>query len=135
MLDRDKETLKHLISNNGKEAILDKLNESEDTQGVIDSEFHVTFSVDCTNGDIDIEGLHIELNSNVGDLPFMIDTRYGEDNVLVTIGFNDDREAAEINEFVCNLMFRGSIEDYIREAEMFYLGNVEALGLPISNTI
>lgn len=135
MLDRDKETLKHLINSNGKEAILDKLNESEDTQGVIDSEFHVTFSVDCTNNDIDIEGLHIELNSNVGDLPFMIDTRYGEDNVLVTIGFNDDREAAEINEFVCNLMFRGSIEDYIREAEMFYLGNVEALGLPISNTI
>ena len=132
MLERDKQLLKLLIESNGKDAILTSINESEDQQGVIDSEYHVTFAVDCTDGKIDMEGLQIEVNSNVGELPFMIDDRYGLDKVLVTIGFNDEREAAEINEFVCNLMFGGSVEDYMREAELFYLGNVEALGVPIS---
>lgn len=133
MLERDKQLLRYLIDNNGKDNILKSLNESEDQEGVLDSEYHVSFNVDCTKDDIDIDALQIEINSSIGDLPFIIDDRNGLDNVIVTIGFNDSREAAEINDFVCNLMFRGSLEDYINNAEMFYLGNVEALGLPLSN--
>lgn len=130
MLNKDKEALNKILESYGKDAVLNALNESEDRQGVIDSEFHVTFSVDCTSS-LDLDSLEIELNSQVDNLPFMIDDSYGLDNVLVTIGFNDEREAAEINSFVCNLLFDGNDEEYEREAELLFLGNPEQLGLNI----
>lgn len=134
MLNKDKEVLNQILESYGKDAVLNALNESEDRQGVIDSEFHVTFSVDCTSS-LDLDSLEIELNSQVGSLPFMIDDQYGLDNVLVTIGFNDKREAAEINSFVCNLLFDGNVEEYEREAELLFLGNPEQLGLNIQSNL
>ena len=134
MLNKDKEVLNQILESYGKDAVLNALNESEDRQGVIDSEFHVTFSVDCTSS-LDLDSLEIELNSQVENLPFMIDDQYGLDNVLVTIGFNDKREAAEINSFVCNLLFDGNVEEYEREAELLFLGNPEQLGLNIQSNL
>lgn len=131
MLEKDKQLLEQLVNSNGKDAILDALNKNENQQETLDTEYQVSFNIDCINRNIDIEDLQIEINSSIGDLPFIIDDSFGLDKVNVIIGFNDSREAAEINDFVCNLMFRGSVDDYIREAELFYSGNIEALGLPI----
>lgn len=93
--------------------------------------FHVSFNVNCEELGLDIDDLLLELNSQIGELQFAVEEKDGLRDVLICIGFNDRREAAEINSFVCDLLYNGDIEAYTGDVDELYFGNVEALGVTV----